>query len=141
MKNARNIGAIADIIGGLMALSVASSADQLPWPPGSVPQPPRPLSQLSAEWWQWVYSIPQPYTADAALSNPLLDTSGAYCMVGQRGAVWFLAGTGGSGQVKRSCSIPEGASIFFPVINFVNVNTPGCPTGTPPMNVQHCWVR
>ena len=101
------------------------------------PLPPRPLSELSAEWWQWVYSIPQPYAADTAISNPLFDTTGASCMAGQRGSVWFLAGTNGAtGPVTRSCSVPEGASIFFPVINFSNINTPGCPPGTKNMTVQ-----
>ena len=43
------------------------------------------LSRLSAQWWQWAISIP-------SLHNPLLDTSGANCMVGQHGPIWFLAG-------------------------------------------------
>jgi hypothetical protein len=139
MKNARNVCAIGSIIGGFVMLAGASSADTLP-SPGSTPQPPEPLPQLTAEWWQWVYSIPQPYAADAAISNPIADTTGASCMVGQRGSVWFLAGDNLTpaqpGQVIRSCSIPEGVSILFPVINFVNFNTPGCPTGTLPVSVK-----
>jgi hypothetical protein len=132
MKNARSMSAVAGIVLGLTTLTGASSADTLP---------PRPLPELTAEWWQWVYSIPQPVD-DAtggfvAPFNPLLDTSGVSCMVGQRGSVWFLAGTNGSiGPVTRSCSVPEGASLFFPVINFVNFNTPGCPPGTLNMTAQ-----
>jgi hypothetical protein len=130
MKDARSVSAIAGIVAGFMMLAGASSADQLPGPP-------RPLTELSAEWWQWVYSIPQPYAADTAISNPLADTTGASCMVGQRGSVWFLAGTNGAtGPVARSCSVPEGDSIFFPVINFSNINTPGCPSGTASMDVK-----
>ena len=137
MKDVKSIGGILGIILGLTTLTGASSADQLPWPPGAAPQPPRPLPELTAEWWQWVYSIPQPYAADAALSNPLFDTTGASCMVGQRGSVWFLAGTNGTtGPVTRSCSVPEGASIFFPVINFSNINTPGCPSTQQSQTVQ-----
>lgn len=45
-------------------------------------------------------------------------------MVGQRGATWFLAGVGGGGTVTRTCSIPQGTTLFFPVINAVNVNSP-----------------
>jgi hypothetical protein len=135
VTNATSAYAIAGVIGGFVIVAGAS-ADQLPWQPGSTPQPPNALSELSAEWWQWVYSIPQPYAADTALSNPLFDTTGASCMVGQRGAVWFLAGTNGStGPVTRSCSVPAGDSIFFPVINFSNINTPNCPSGTAPMDV------
>ena len=96
MKDTRSIGYILGIILGLTTLAGASSADQLPWPPGSPPQSPRPLSELSAEWWQWVYSIPQPYATDTAISNPLFDPTGASCMVGQQGSVWFLAGTNGA---------------------------------------------
>jgi hypothetical protein len=75
---------------------------------------------LAAQWWQWAVSIP----ADV---NPLLDTTGDDCMVGQRGADWFLAGTFFplSGSVTRSCSIPEGVSLFFPVADFIGFDNPG----------------
>jgi hypothetical protein len=136
MKDARSTSVICGVTLGLMMLTGASSADTLP---GSTPQPPRPLPELTAEWWQWLYSIPQPYTAKGANVppfNPLFD-SGANCMAGQRGFVWFLAGTNGAaGPVIRSCSVPEGVSIFFPVIAFSNINTPGCPPGTQSMSVQ-----
>jgi hypothetical protein len=73
--------------------------------------------QLSGEWWQWALSIP---VAD----NPLADLTGQKCMVGQRGADWFLAGTFGAASATRACSIPEDATLFFPVINFVGIDTP-----------------
>jgi len=75
------------------------------------------LDELSAEWWQWALSIPTSV-------NPLTDGTGADCMVGQRGATWFLAGVSTGGTVTRTCSIPQGTMLFFPVINAVNVNTP-----------------
>ena len=75
------------------------------------------LKELSAEWQQWALSIPTP-------ENPLLDTTGAHCMVGQRGVVWFLAGTSGGGAVTRACDVPEGKTLFFPVVNSVNINSP-----------------
>lgn len=74
------------------------------------------FKKLSAEWWQWVLSIP-------VSENPLLDTTGEKCMVGQRGSVWFLLGTAGGGAT-RTCSVPEGNDLFFPVINSVNIDTP-----------------
>lgn len=73
--------------------------------------------QLSAEWWQWALSIP-------TAVNPMLDTGGADCMVGQRDSVWFLAGMFFGGTATRTCSVPEGVSLYFPVINSVNFNTP-----------------
>jgi len=75
------------------------------------------FKQLSAEWWQWALSIP-------TSENPLLDTNGGKGVVGQRGSVWFLAGVFNGGTVTRSCSVPEGKALFFPVINSVQINTP-----------------
>jgi hypothetical protein len=72
---------------------------------------------LTADWWQWALSIP-------VSANPLLDDSGKNCMVGQRGDTWFLAGSFG-GSASRTCSVPEGVTLFFPVANSVNIDTPG----------------
>ena len=72
-------------------------------------------SKLSAEWWQLFLSLP-------ASGNPLLDNSGSSCGFGQRGSEWFLVGSLG-GTVTRTCSIPEGTVLFFPLINLVDVNT------------------
>ena len=68
---------------------------------------PEPLSKLTAEWWQWAQSIPFD-------QNPQLDSSGQYCMVGQRGAIWFLAGVSGGGAASRACSVPENNALFSP---------------------------
>jgi hypothetical protein len=70
------------------------------------------------DWWQWALAAPTNH-------NPLLDTTGADCAVGQTGKVWFLAGTFGGGMVTRSCTIPKNKQLFFPLINFVNIDTPG----------------
>ncbi len=72
---------------------------------------------LSAEWWQWAESIPP-------ASNPMLDTTGANCAVGQRGSTWFLAGVFNGGTVTRSCDIPENVSLYFPVANVVYFDSP-----------------
>ncbi len=75
------------------------------------------FKKLSAEWWQWATSIPVP-------ENPILDLTGEKCVVGQRGSVWFLAGNFGGGMTTRTCSLPEGKVLFFPVVNFVNIDAP-----------------
>jgi hypothetical protein len=75
------------------------------------------FEDLSAEWWQWALSIP-------ASVNPQLDTTGEDAVVGQHGKVWFLAGVFGGGSATRSCSVPEGVALFFPVTNSVQINTP-----------------
>jgi hypothetical protein len=75
------------------------------------------LKQLSAEWWQWALSIP-------TSENPLLDATGGKGVIGQRGSVWFLAGVFEGGTATRTCFVPEGKVLFFPVINAINFNTP-----------------
>lgn len=67
--------------------------------------------EWSAKWWRWALETP-------ASVNPLLDTTGAHCDVGQTGRVWFLAGTLGPGDpVVRTCAIPTGTALFFPAVN------------------------
>ena len=78
---------------------------------------------LGAKWWQWALSIP-------ANVNPLIgsDSDGysdaGKCVVGQSGSVWFLAGAFFGGTAKRTCAIPDDKSLFFPVYNNVEINTP-----------------
>jgi hypothetical protein len=124
---------IAGIIMTLMTPLGTMSAGR-----GTLPQAGLPF--LSARWWQWAYSIPSVTDPSGDNENPILDTTGAYCMVGQQGSTWFLAGDIGTGSVTRSCSVPEGVALFFPVINFINFNTPGCPPGTPSMTAEQLQV-
>jgi hypothetical protein len=81
------------------------------------------LEQLTAQWWQWALSIP-------TAQNPFVDQNGGNCMIGQRGSVWFLAG----GTATRTCSVPAGTTLFFPVINLVGFNSPNC-SGQGPENL------
>ena len=94
------------------------------------------FSRLSAQWWQWAISIP-------ASQNPLLDTTGEKCMVGQRGPIWFLAGVfGGSAAVTRNCTVPDNVSLFFPVANSVNFNSPNiCGDGPEDQSVAKLRAR
>ncbi|MBI4591488.1 MAG: hypothetical protein HY725_21910 [Candidatus Rokubacteria bacterium] len=64
-----------------------------------------------AAWWRWALGI-------AKDVNPVTDPSGEHCDEGQSGSVWFLAGTFG-GNVERSCTVPAGKTIFFPLLNYV----------------------
>lgn len=86
--------------------------------------------KLSAQWWQWVLPI-------SPANNPLVHDD-APCGVAQSGPFFFLVGTQG-GSAERTCTIPEGKSIFFPVINFFQTidkvvpakGTANSPTNTP----------
>jgi hypothetical protein len=78
----------------------------------------RPPTESGAQWWQWALSLPGPV-------NPTLDTTGEDCMLGQHGPVWYLAGALLGGSATRSCSVPEGVDLFFPIVNDTQNNTPG----------------
>jgi hypothetical protein len=52
-----------------------------------------------------------------ASDNPTLDTTGENCLNRQSGLVYFLAGQGTFEPVTRSCTIPFGKILFFPLIN------------------------
>ncbi|TXH67947.1 MAG: hypothetical protein E6Q83_15160 [Thiothrix sp.] len=62
-------------------------------------------------WWSWAFNIPK-------ATNPLLSNGAIDCSIGQSGKVWFLAGNFGETS-KRSCTIPQGKALFFPIYNSV----------------------
>ena len=99
------------IAGGALGLIISQTAT------ADSGSSPTPLSALTAEWWQWALSIPTG-------QNPQEDPTGQYCMIGQRGPIWFLAGVFGGGTATRACSVPEGTTLFFPITNAINFNTP-----------------
>jgi hypothetical protein len=89
-------------------------------------------ADLSAKWWQWAASFQY---AD----SPVSDTTGERCAAGQQGDVWFLAGTYESKVTRRTCRIPEGKTLFFPLINYVVMpqNCKGCLT----CDAARDWAR
>jgi hypothetical protein len=74
------------------------------------------FSEWDAEWQQWAYSI-------EVAKHPLFDN--ADCTAGQSGKVWFLGGKFcsnkdpqcGQYKVQRSCTVPRGTYLYFPVDN------------------------
>jgi len=102
-------------ISRLLAIAVFTSALGAATPAAAQS---RDFKRLSAEWWQWALSIPP-------ATNPLIDAPGENCMVGQRDDVWFLAGGFFGGTYERTCKVPEGVALFFPVVNSVQIDTPG----------------
>jgi hypothetical protein len=69
-------------------------------------------AEWSVRWWQWAGSFDR---AD----SPVADTTGERCASRQEGEVWFLAGTYGTRRTVRSCTVPRGKHLFFPLINYV----------------------
>jgi hypothetical protein len=66
----------------------------------------------SRTWWQWAESF-------ADYESPIADKKGSRCQLKQTGAVWFLAGTYGTRRTIRTCTVPAGKYLFFPLINYV----------------------
>lgn len=69
-------------------------------------------SEWSRLWWQWAGSFEQS-------ESPIADLSGEFCASKQNGGVWFLAGTYGTKRTVRTCTVPRGKYLFFPLINYV----------------------
>ncbi len=69
----------------------------------------KPTQKLMREWTRW--ALGEPWS-----NGPVKDPTGAHCADGQDGKTWFLAGTTG-GPVTRTCTIPKGKDLFFPLVN------------------------
>jgi hypothetical protein len=75
-------------------------------------------AELAALWWQWALAEPTAtnpllgsYEGDPQCDGePLSDVSGKK---------WFLAGAAGSGAAERTCTMPVGTQLFFPVGNVI----------------------
>jgi hypothetical protein len=127
MHQKRNVLCAILIFSSLMILvsvtPILVSAQLGTFPPGSSPYG-LSYNDWSAEWWKWLYSIPDD-------RNPAADTTGAFCAENQNasGPVWFLAGTYGSKEV-RNCTIPSGKSLLLSPIDMLctPVDTPGART-------------
>lgn len=63
-------------------------------------------------WWQWARSFDDD-------ESPIADKTGEHCGLKQAGPVWFLAGTYGTRRTIRTCTVPAGKYLFFPLINYV----------------------
>jgi hypothetical protein len=104
----KSITVIAILVASaLLALPLFSSVTYASVQPDLFP--PKVNKNLSVKWWQWLFSIPPD-------DNPILNDNP--CNVKQSGPFFYLVGTFG-GSAERTCSIPEGKAIFFPVINVV----------------------
>jgi hypothetical protein len=87
-------------------------------------------SDLVDAWSNWAWREP-------AATNPVLDPDGSDCARNQKGRFWFLAGTledFNDGVAQRTCTVPAGRAIFFPISNGLSF-APDYPEEGPPANV------
>jgi hypothetical protein len=107
----------------LLATSSASADDTYLIPP-DVPVADVSQEDWSRTWWQWAASFER-------AASPVADSTGRLCASNQSGDVWFLAGTYGSARTFRTCTIPRGKYLFFPIVNYIV--TPN-PSSTQPLS-------
>lgn len=69
-------------------------------------------AEWTVRWWRWTRSFPHGL-------EPYMDRDGSRCALEQdeHSPVWFLAGTNGRFDAKRSCQVPLGKHLLVPVIN------------------------
>ena len=96
----------------LPVLALAGETGGSPLAPPSEKVAGQSQEDWSRMWWQWAGSFERH-------ESPVSDKKGTRCHLRQEGAVWFLAGTYGSGRTIRSCTVPAGKYLFFPLINYV----------------------
>ena len=82
-------------------------------PPGDPRLKGKTYAQWAAEWWKW--SQQMPLTNSAGAVHPFFDTPNFDVSAHQTSDVWFLAAP--FGTTRRSCVIPAGISLFFPIFN------------------------
>ena len=97
----------------------------------------RTYSQWSAAQWQWTLEQPNVPSSPVVDPNPgtVSHPEAVDCTLGQSGKVWFLSGITflqPYTAAYRTCSVPAGVALFFPVIDSWNdnLNCPGQPPGT-----------
>jgi hypothetical protein len=101
----------------LLVSSASDAADSYLLPPD---QPVAGFTQeeWSRAWWQWAGSFDDH-------ASPVADQTGELCASKQSGKVWFLAGTYGIRRTIRTCTVPRGRYLFFPLINYIVMPTAG----------------
>jgi hypothetical protein len=96
----------------LPSLSLAAEPGSPTVVPPSEKVAGRAQEDWSRSWWQWAGSFERS-------GSPVADKTGERCHLKQSGPVWFLAGTYGTRRTIRSCTVPAGKHLFFPLINYV----------------------
>lgn len=68
--------------------------------------------EWSRSWWQWAGSVDSSESPGRIRPAKPVTSS-------NKGSVWFLAGTYGTRRTVRTCVVPRGKYLFFPLINYV----------------------
>lgn len=96
-------------LGIALAATLVAGCDEVILVEADTPAGAHLYEKHAREWLRWM--VGQPYS-----TGPVTDPTGAACAEDQSGKVWYLAGTDG-GPAERTCEIPEGKALFFPLVN------------------------
>jgi hypothetical protein len=119
IRNVRHLSAILYLLAASLALGSWSS-----WATGALKgkalEPGikhfgKSYNELAGDWWNWAVQFP-------LATNPIAEDGVVDCTRGQTGKIWFLAGNfgGDAGEPNpsnRTCTIPSGKALFFPLAN------------------------
>jgi hypothetical protein len=114
-----NIRRLIQIVGmglGLALVSLANSAaDRIQVLEPGIEHFGKSYNELTGVWYNWAVQF-------SLATNPIVENGAVDCARGQKGKIWFLAGNFG-GQAgepnpsNRTCTIPRGKALFFPLAN------------------------
>lgn len=69
------------------------------------------IGDWGLSWWSWALGFP-------VATNPILTDGNVDCAAGQKGDVWFLAGTFGA-KAERTCTVKKGKALLLPILNAI----------------------
>jgi hypothetical protein len=117
-KNERSVvkRIIMVVLSVILALAVAA-----PIASGQTSSQGQNLGKLTGDWWNWVVS-----TSPSPLEGSY--KGGTQCDGSFVDGVFFLGGSTTSKAVKRTCTVPAGTPILFPVVNGACSAAPTVPT-------------
>lgn len=112
----------------ILASGLASAAESELLPP-TEPVAQRSQLKWSVLWWKWAASFKEE-------DSPIADRTGVNCGSKQGEYVWFLAGTYGTKRTVRTCTIPAGKHLFFPLINYIVTPSAGSSVRCPGVRAE-----
>ena len=96
----------------LLLVTLSASGQESPLIPPYERVAGQSQEDWSRAWWQWAATFER-------YESPVADPTGELCASNQSGDVFFLAGTYGTARTIRTCTVPRGKYLFFPIINYV----------------------
>jgi hypothetical protein len=120
LKRARAVLALALLAANAAAATGGAAPTAVPGvavPMGEIVEDRTP-EMWSVRWWMWAASF-------RGEESPVTDRKGTRCGAGQEGDTFLLAGGYGSDPVRRTCTVPRGKNVFFPLVTYIVMSEGG----------------